>query len=85
VVDCTFEHPRQRKPDNPVSRLRKISQATTVTNVTDDYIEDGRAHILQDKDIPGYAGGYTIHGPFLFGVTDKINTITDHLSSLPQW
>jgi SulP family sulfate permease len=44
-------------------------------------IEDGRAHILQDKDIPDFAAVYRIHGPFLFGVTDKINTITDHLSS----
>src|SRR5208283_944163 len=35
--------------------IRKISQTTTVSKVTDDYIETGRAHILQDKDIPGYA------------------------------
>ncbi|HEY1469763.1 MAG TPA: SulP family inorganic anion transporter [Candidatus Acidoferrum sp.] len=63
--------------------IRKISQTTTVSKVTDDYIEDGRAHILQDKDIPDYAAVYRIHGPFLFGVTDKVNTITDHLSSVP--
>jgi len=63
--------------------IRKISQTTTVSKVTDDYIEDGRAHILQDKDIPDYAAVYRIHGPFLFGVTDKVNTITDHLASLP--
>jgi SulP family sulfate permease len=63
--------------------IRKISQTTTVSKVTDDYIEDGRAHILQDKDIPDYAAVYRIHGPFLFGVTDRVNTITDHLASLP--
>jgi SulP family sulfate permease len=63
--------------------IRKISETTTVSKVTDDYIEDGRTHTLQDKDIPSYAAVYRIHGPFLFGVTDKINTITDHLSSLP--
>jgi MFS superfamily sulfate permease-like transporter len=63
--------------------IRKISQTTTVSKVTDDYIEDGRTHILQDKDIPDYAAVYRIHGPFLFGVTDKVNTITDHLASLP--
>jgi sulfate permease, SulP family len=44
-------------------------------------IEDGRAHFLHDKDIPDFAAVYRIHGPFLFGMTDKINTITDHLSS----
>jgi sulfate permease, SulP family len=63
--------------------IRKISLTTTVSKVTDDYIEDGRAHILQDKDIPTYAAVYRIHGPFLFGVTDKISTITDNLVALP--
>lgn len=48
--------------------IRKISQTTTVSRVTDDYIEDGRVHILQDKDIPECAAVYRILGPFLFGV-----------------
>jgi len=63
--------------------IRKISQTTTVSRVTEDYIEDGRVHILQDKDIPSYAAVYRIHGPFLFGVTDKIATITENIASLP--
>jgi sulfate permease, SulP family len=63
--------------------IRKISLTTTVSKVTDDYIEDGRAHILQDKHIPSYAAVYRIHGPFLFGVTDKIAAITDDLAALP--
>ncbi len=63
--------------------IRQISQTTTVTRVTEDYIEDGRVHILQDKDIPDYIAVYRIHGPFLFGVTDKISTVTQDLASLP--
>jgi SulP family sulfate permease len=63
--------------------IRKISLTTTVSRVTDEYIEDGRAHILQDKDIPDYAAVYRIHGPFLFGVTDKIATITENVHMLP--
>ncbi|HTZ46154.1 MAG TPA: SulP family inorganic anion transporter [Verrucomicrobiae bacterium] len=63
--------------------IRKISLTTTVSRVTDDYIEDGRVHILQDKDIPGYAAVYRIHGPFLFGVTDKIAAVTENLAELP--
>lgn len=63
--------------------IRKISLTTTVSKVTDEYIEDGRAHILQDKDIPDYTAVYRIHGPFLFGVTDKIATITENVSMLP--
>jgi SulP family sulfate permease len=63
--------------------IRKISQTTTVSKVTEDYVEDGRAHILQDKELPDYAAVYRIHGPFLFGVTDKISAISDHLRDLP--
>src|SRR5580700_3262468 len=63
--------------------IRKISSTTTVSKVTDDYIEGGRVHSLQDKDIPDYAAVFRIHGPFLFGVTDKLTEITDALNSLP--
>ncbi len=65
------------------SFIRKISLTTTVSKVTEDYIEDGRVHILQDKEIPPYVAVYRIHGPFLFGVTDKIETITAKLQELP--
>ena len=65
------------------SFIRKISMTTTVSKVTDEYIEDGRAHILQDKAIPEYIAVYRIHGPFLFGVTDKIAEITEDIASLP--
>lgn len=65
------------------SFIRKISQTTTVSKVTEGYIEDGRVHILQDKNIPSYAAVYRIHGPFLFGVTDKIFTITENVNQLP--
>jgi SulP family sulfate permease len=65
------------------SFIRKISMTTTVSEVTEDYIEDGRAHILQDKNIPSYASVYRIHGPFLFGVTDKIALIAENIDRLP--
>jgi len=65
------------------SFIRKISQTTTVSRVTEDYVEDGRVHILQDKDIPDYIAVYRIHGPFLFGVTDKISAVMEDLETLP--
>jgi sulfate permease, SulP family len=63
--------------------IRKVSRTTTITRVTRDYVEDSRAHILQGKDIPEYATVYRIHGPFLFGATDKISDILDNLATLP--
>ena len=45
--------------------ISRVAATTTVSQVTDDYVEDGRVHILQDKDIPYYATIFRIHGPFL--------------------
>jgi SulP family sulfate permease len=63
--------------------ITRVSDTTTVSEVTDDYVEDGRMHILQDKDIPYYATIFRIHGPFLFGATDKISSVTENLHRLP--
>src|SRR5690242_12853770 len=63
--------------------ITRVANTTTVSQVTDDYIEDGRVHILQDKDIPYYATIFRIHGPFLFGATDKIATVTENVHKLP--
>jgi len=63
--------------------ISRVAATTTVSRVTDDYIEDGRVHILQDKDIPYYATIFRVHGPFLFGATDKISVITENMHRLP--
>ncbi len=63
--------------------IARVSNTTTVSQVTDDYVEDGRVHILQDKDIPYYATIFRIHGPFLFGATDKIAIVTGKMHELP--
>ena len=63
--------------------ISRVASTTTVSQVTEDYVEDGRVHILQDKDIPYYATIFRIHGPFLFGATDKISAVTENLHKLP--
>jgi len=63
--------------------IRKVTATTTVSEVTDDYVEAGRAHILQDKDIPDYVRVFRIHGPFLFGATDKLDMVSEQLDDLP--
>jgi SulP family sulfate permease len=63
--------------------ITRVANTTTVSQVTEEYIEDGRIHILQDKDIPYYATIFRIHGPFLFGATDKISAITEKIHELP--
>ncbi len=63
--------------------IRKVSRTTTVARVTRGYVEDSRMHILQGKDIPEYVAVFRVHGPFLFGSTDKFAEILDGLSQLP--
>ena len=63
--------------------IARVAETTTVSQVTEDYVEDGRLHILQDKDIPYYATIFRIHGPFLFGATDKVSVVTEKMHELP--
>ena len=55
---------------------------TTVTPVTHEYLRDGQAHILQDKEIPSNVTILRIHGPFLFGTTEKLAQATRDLNQL---
>ena len=63
--------------------IRRVSHTTTVSRVTPEYIESGRPHILQDKVIPDYVAIFRIHGPFLFGSTDKLHDIAQQAEKLP--
>ena len=63
--------------------IYRVSQTTTVAPVTEEYIEDGRPHILQDKLLPSYVLVLRIHGPFLFGATAKLSEATVDIDSLP--
>ena len=60
--------------------IYRVAETTTVAPVTHEYLRDGRAHILQDKDIPANVTILRIHGPFLFGTTEKLADATRSLS-----
>ena len=64
--------------------IRRVAQTTTVSRVTHAYIEAGRPHILQDKVIPDCVAIFRIHGPFLFGATDKLHEIAEQADDLPR-
>ena len=61
--------------------IYRIGATTTVAAVTPEYIEDGQAHILQDKQIPAGVTILRIHGPFLFGTTEKLAVATIDLTT----
>jgi sulfate permease, SulP family len=62
--------------------IHNVASTTTVAEVTKEYVDDGRLHILQDKYIPDYVSVIRIHGPFLFGTTDNLLAIADRIDSL---
>ena len=64
--------------------IRRVTTTTTVARVTPEYIDEGRAHSLQLQRIPEDVAIYRIHGPFLFGSTDKLLDLTDRVPSLPR-
>jgi len=64
--------------------IHRVAETTTVEPVTPEYLEDGQAHILQDKDIPSTVTILRIHGPFLFGTTDKLADATKNLAQFNE-
>lgn len=63
--------------------IHRVSQTTTVEVVTEEYIRDGRPHVLQDKQFPWYVSILRIHGPFLFGTTERLAEATAKLDAFP--
>jgi SulP family sulfate permease len=61
--------------------IHRVSETTTVEPVTDDYIRESQPHVLQDKEVPPFVTILRIHGPFLFGTTEKLTDATADLSA----
>jgi len=64
--------------------IRRVTTTTTIALVTPEYIDHGRAHSLQLHDIPDNVAIYRIHGPFLFGATDKLVELELAIPNLPK-
>jgi SulP family sulfate permease len=64
--------------------IYRIAETTTVEPVTEEYLRDGQAHVLQNREIPADVAILRIHGPFLFGATQKLEEATEELSSFPS-
>jgi SulP family sulfate permease len=60
--------------------IHRVTETTSVEPVTAEYIKDGKAHVLQDKQIPPYVTILRVHGPFLFGAAKKLEEATADLA-----
>ena len=61
--------------------IYRVAETTTVSPVTDEYIRDGLPHVLQGRIVPPYVTLLRIHGPFLFGTTEKLVEATANLEA----
>jgi SulP family sulfate permease len=61
--------------------IYRIAETTTVSPVTDEYIRDGLPHTLQGRIVPTYVTLLRIHGPFLFGTTEKLVEATTNIEA----
>jgi SulP family sulfate permease len=59
--------------------IYRIADTTTVSAVTDEYIRDGLSHSLQGRILPPYVTLLRIHGPFLWGTTEKLVEATANI------
>jgi SulP family sulfate permease len=62
--------------------IRNVAETTSVSEITPQDISEGEAHVLQGKDVPAYVSMYRIHGPFLFGTTEKLDDIFRRIAEL---
>ena len=60
--------------------IYRVAQTTTVGVLTAADVEDARPHQLQGQHLPPYVAILRIHGPFLFGGTEKLLEETADLS-----
>ncbi|MEZ5289798.1 MAG: SulP family inorganic anion transporter [Vicinamibacterales bacterium] len=61
--------------------IYRVTDTTIVSTLSQNDIEDGRVHILQDRVVPPEVTVLRILGPFLFGMTDKLADATADLSA----
>jgi len=61
--------------------IYRIADTTTVGTVNDEYIRDGLPHTLQGRILPAYVSLLRIHGPFLFGTTERLVEATVNLDA----
>ena len=63
--------------------IRQVTSTTTVVQITPEHIEADAAHNLHLNPVPEGVAMFRIHGPFLFGATEKLSIVYDQIDKLP--
>ncbi len=63
--------------------IRKVTNTTSLVKVTKEHVQSDADHSLHLNRLPEDTVMYRIHGPFLFGATEKLQMIYDEMETLP--
>ena len=64
--------------------IRKVTKSTRVERITPDVVKASVAHSLHLNPLPEGVAMFGIHGPFLFGGSEKLSVVYDAFDSLPK-
>jgi SulP family sulfate permease len=64
--------------------IKRVADTTTVAEITNQSLRESAVHNVHLHTLPAYVVVYRIHGPFLFGVTDKLRAVLQDVYGLPQ-
>ncbi len=62
--------------------IYQVSRTTVVAPLTSEVIENAKAHLVQDHNIPTYVSMFHVQGPLLFGAAEKVNDIATAIDQL---
>lgn len=62
--------------------IYQVTRTTVVAPLTEEAIEKGKAHIVQDQEIPHYVSMFHVQGPLLFGVAEKLSQLAHDVDRL---
>lgn len=56
--------------------IYQVSRTTVVAALTSEVMEQAKAHIVQDYNIPSYISMFHVQGPLLFGAAEKLTRLS---------
>jgi SulP family sulfate permease len=64
--------------------IKSVAETTTVSRIQFSFVEAGSLHMLESEQVPEHVAMFRIDGPFLFGMTDRLDLIESQLDQLPR-
>lgn len=64
--------------------IKQVTDTTSIIEITPSHVETHEEHSVVSNPLPDGVTMFRIHGPFLFGSSDKLSVISDRIAELPR-